>query len=209
VLDFPAEGYLITGAECPYPVTGCLPERVWTLRIGPVLIATVPGELFPEYLIGTPAGGEVEFQDPHARGPGAKYFPQADPDCADVSYDDCRDAVKIGECDCRYAHAAPYRLSQEDPPLAPLQPASNGDLLVLLGLTGDEVGYLVPEPDSVRLFVHNFEELFSIPRLLDVIEFASDTGDHYEEAVSVGPSAGTLTLKALFEARMHGPDGPE
>ena len=53
-----------------------------------------------------------EFADPSLRG--GVLFPWHDPDCAEVPWSACRNAVTVGDCDCRNHHGTPYALSYDD-----------------------------------------------------------------------------------------------
>lgn len=198
ILDYPEE-YLVTGEDCPLEaagqVTGCVPSRMWSLKLGPVHILTAPGELLPELWRGTPAGAEAEYQDASLRGPDSMYFGYTDPDCAGVPYEDCRITVQIGECDCLNAHAAPYLLSGE-PVAPPLISYIEEEFPILLGLTGEMTGYIIPEPDNTLLLTRPLEEMFSVPGVLDTLGFAENAKEHYEEAVSLGPAVATKLQQA-------------
>jgi len=190
VLDFP-EDHMVKSDECLKQATGevrgCLPSMMWSLRLGPVHVLTVPGELFPELWLGTPSGAVSEYEDASLRGPGSTYFGYTDPDCADVPYEECRTRVQIGECDCLNAHAAPYVLSFEDE-ASPLNDWIDAPFPVLLGLTGEMTGYIIPEPDTNIIIARPLDVMFHIPEVFETVEFASGAGEHYEETVSLGPS---------------------
>lgn len=194
LLDYPQE-HLVVGEDCPLEaageVTGCLPTRMWSLELGPVHLLTAPGELLPELWMGTPDGAEAEYEDASLRGPGSTWFGYTDPDCAGVPYEECRDAIEIGDCDCLNAHATPYVLSYDDPDAPPLKAFLGGQFPVLLGLTGEMTGYIVPEPDCTVLLSRPLEKMFSVPFVLDTITFAENAKEHYEESVSLGPALST------------------
>jgi hypothetical protein len=162
-------------AICPEAASGsplgCIPVRTFRLRIGPVGFTAVPGELLPELAHGFPSDPQwtTEAVDPSARGPGATYFPQHDPNCNDIVYADCQAEMSLGACDCTHAHAWPYTLSH-DPAQRPLLEAwddSPVSYRAIIGMADNYLSYIIPEPDfnaSVSLL--------------------TDDGDHYEDTVT-------------------------
>ncbi|MGM0577983.1 MAG: hypothetical protein ACQEXJ_19815 [Myxococcota bacterium] len=195
VLDYDEED-VVTGPLCPWQeageVTGCLPIDMWWLRLGDVELMTVPGELLPELALGLPDSEEVI--DAAARGPGAPLFPQHSEACDEVDWSACRDEISVGDCDCRRYHAAPYDLAFE--PHAPILSHLEAEHRLILGLSNEMGGYIIPAPDYLTVLVHPFEELLSLTRIMDVAEYLDTTMDHYEEAVSLGPTTATLVLEA-------------
>ncbi|RME22165.1 MAG: hypothetical protein D6798_16475 [Deltaproteobacteria bacterium] len=148
---------------------GCIETRTFRLQVGDLGFLAVPGELLPELAWGLPTDDPqwlAEVDDPTARGEGARYFPQHDPDCDDLDYEDCREARAIGDCDCLAVHAWPYRLSYDDavPPLLDLveQPHK-----AIIGMADNYLSYIIPEPDFNK-----------------EVSLLSDDGDHYEDTVS-------------------------
>ncbi|NOZ02582.1 MAG: hypothetical protein GXP54_11925 [Deltaproteobacteria bacterium] len=202
ILDFP-EDHMVKGKACPLEaegeVVGCLPSRMWFLRLGPVQVLTVPGELLPELWIGTPPGAKDEYADASLRGPGSTWFGYSDPACAKVPYEQCRTAIEVDGCDCLNAHAAPYRLSPDDPDAPPLASRLDAKYPVLLGLTGEMTGYIIPEPDNTLLLSRPLDEMFGLPGVLDTVAYGDDAGDHYEESVSLGPALATILQKAAAD----------
>jgi hypothetical protein len=159
-------------ALCPEAVgtsIACLPTHTLRAQVGPLGFVGVPGELLPELAWGLPAGDadwDAEVDDPAARGGGSVYFPQHDPDCNALEYSDCVDELSLGECDCLKVHAWPYELNP-DPAVPPMLDLLDTEYRAVLGMTGDYVSYIIPEPD--------FNTRASM---------LTDDGDHYEETVS-------------------------
>ena len=209
ILDYPQD-HLVVGEDCPQEaageVTGCLPTRMWSLELGTVHLLTAPGELLPELWMGTPPGAAAEYEDASLRGPDSTWFGYTDPDCAGVPYEDCRDTIEIGDCDCLNAHAAPYVLSYAEPDAPPLKTFLNAEFPVLLGLTGEMTGYIIPEPDCTLLLSRPMEEMFAVPFILDTITFAEGAKEHYEESVSLGPALSTRLQDAAD--RLFAPRNP-
>ncbi len=148
---------------------GCIETRTFRLQLGDLGFVAVPGELLPEVGWGLPTDDPqwlLEADDPTARGAGARYFPQHDPDCNGMDYEDCRETSAIGDCDCLAVHAWPYRISYDDsvPPLLDLvdQPHK-----AVIGMADNYLSYIIPEPDFNK-----------------DVSLLSDDGDHYEDTVS-------------------------
>ncbi len=198
IFDFPGS-WIVTDERCPGietpRVTSCLPVMIWIVRIGPLHLLTVPGELFPELSIGLPPEAMAEAADATLRGEGAVFFRQHDRACDEVDWARCRDAVMVDDCDCRLYHATPYELSAEEDG-APLLSYLDGPYRIALGLGGDMLGYIMPESDFLTLVTRPMNRLLS-PGILDVVEYASDPRDHYEELVSLGPSMAPLIERAV------------
>jgi hypothetical protein len=198
IFDFPA-WWLVTDERCPQVtaanVPGCLPTRLWIVRIGPLEILTVPGELTPELSVGMPPDSAPEAHDETMRGPGALYFPQHHRACDGVAWSRCRNAVRVGDCDCRRFHAVPYDLGTTDT-AAPLFSYLDGPHRIILGLAGDMVGYILPADDFLRVLTRPMNQMVSFG-LMDAAEYISNPADHYEELVSVGPSMALLIQAAV------------
>jgi len=140
--------------------------------MGPIGMLAVPGELLPEMAWGFPDHPDWanEAADASARGPDSTFFPQHPIECNAVSFaDECSEAMSAEDCDCTKLHAVPYRLS-DDPTVTPMLDAVDTPYKAVLGMSGDYLSYIVPEPDF-----HTGVSLFT------------DDGDHYEDTVS--PSA--------------------
>jgi len=159
-------------ALCPEAVGTsivCLPTRTLRAQVGPLGFVGVPGELLPELAWGPPAGDadwDAEVDDPAARGDGSVYFPQHDPDCNALEYVDCVDELSVGDCNCLKVHAWPYQLNH-DPSVPPLLDLLDTEYRAVLGMTGDYLSYIIPEPDfNTR------------------VSLLTDHGDHYEDIVS-------------------------
>ncbi|MCB9682132.1 MAG: hypothetical protein H6733_11765 [Alphaproteobacteria bacterium] len=160
---------------------GCLPFRVFRVQLGPVGFASAPGELLPELSWGLPTDDPqwvTEAADPTARGPGSRYFPQHDPDCDDVPFDDCREAFTVGDCDCLSLHAWPYVLSDDDPALHPVLDDLDTPYKAAISMTSTYLSYILPEP-SVN----------------HAVSLLTDDGDHYEDTVTPAWDFGTLYLQ--------------
>ncbi len=164
---------------------GCL--QTWTYRaeLGPIGLVGVPGELLPELAWGFPDHPDwpVEQADPTARGPASTFFPQHDSDCDALDFEaDCSETVgEVGACDCLAVHAWPYELAPT--PTAPLLDAVDTEYKAVLGMLGDYLSYIVPEPD----FNH-------------AVSLFTDDGDHYEDTVS--PSSVFATRVQEAQARI-------
>jgi hypothetical protein len=172
LFDMGVDQAITDPAVCPevHPpdVLGCFEAHVFRLQLGQVGWLSVPGELLPELAWGLPTDDPqwvTESADPSARGPESTYFPQHDPDCDAVPYEDCRTTLAIGDCDCLHVHAVPYRLSDQD--RQPILDHLPTKYRAILGMTDSYFSYIIPEPDfntAVSLF--------------------TDDGDHYEDTVS-------------------------
>jgi hypothetical protein len=199
VLDFDPD-WLVTGPECPGAqageVRGCLPSRIWALRIGDAALVTAPGEMFPESWRGPMTGADAEHESAGERGPDSTFFTYSDPACADVPYESCRWAITAGDCDCLRAHAAPYAVLPGGDPEVPLRDLLGARHPMLLGMAGNMTGYLIPEQDYYLIPTRPVEEMFAFPYIMDTIEYLSDLKEHYEETVSIGPAAATMSLLA-------------
>ncbi len=168
---------------------GCLPQWVYHVRLGPIELVSAPGEVFPELFWGLPeddARWVAERSDASKRGADrGVYFPHHPPACdAQPWAKACGEEKKLGDCDCMEMHALPYRISDAaDPrPAAALLAAK---YKFLIGNGGDHLGYIVPEPDCHR----------------GASQLSGDSGDHYEETVSLSFQMATLwraTLESLL-----------
>ncbi len=194
LLDTP-ESYVVQDASCPGwgdpDLFGCVPTGVWRVELGPVTLATVPGELFPELFDGVP--DEPAMTDASLRA-GDRRWVQSDPDCAGVDFGtQCRDRATLnvndcdgsggicdGVCDCTQHHATPYTVGPADEaPIADLLP---GRFKAPVGIVNGYCGYVVPDPD--------FSTYVSV---------VTDNGDHYEETNSCSRSFATLVLDAYAD----------
>jgi hypothetical protein len=177
LLDTPVE-YVVQDDSCPgwgdNDLFGCVPTGVWQVELGPVTFGSIPGELMPELFWGVP--DEPAMADARLRA-GDRRWVQADPDCADVPYEDCRDRAAVNDCDCVQHHAVPY-VPREDggAAIADLLP---GTFKAPIGIANGYCGYVVPDPDF-STYVSVFTE----------------NGDHYEETNSCSRSLAPI----LFEA---------
>jgi hypothetical protein len=150
--------------------TGCIPTRTSRIQVGSLGLVSVPGELLPEVAWGFPADDpqwDAEVGTPAARGPGATYFPQSDPDCVDIPYETCRSTQAIGDCDCLSVHASPYVFAL-DPAVRPLLDGLDTPYKAALSMTDNYMSYIVPEPD--------FNTAVNL--------LSANDGDHYEDTVS-------------------------
>ena len=155
---------------------------MFRLELGPVGFLSVPGELLPELAWGFPTDDPrwaAEVADSTARGPGATYFSQQDPDCAALDgYEACREELEVDDCDCLTLHAWPYRLSEDDD-LGPMIELLDTEYRAMIGMSDSYYGYIIPEPDFNRA-----TSLFT------------DDGDHYEDTVSGASVFGDRVLEA-------------
>lgn len=201
VLDFPQD-WLVTDARCPLAgtprVPGCLRDRLWALRIGALHVLTVPGELVPELAVGLPAEAAAEVAAAPPRGPDGRWFRQHDEDCDAVPWGQCRDEVAVGDCDCRRYHATPYALGPDAAAAPPLLDHLDGEHRIILGLAGEMGGYILPPDDYLRIPTRPLSAIVSLG-IADFVEYAQDTGDHYEESVSVGPSMASEIQRVATE----------
>lgn len=193
IFDIGYEGAITDLARCPEAasedVLGCFETAVFRAEIGRSIgWLSVPGELLPELSWGLPEEDPLwgpESEDPAQRGPAARYFPQHDADCLTAidSYEDCRDSLSVGDCDCLSVHAWPYRLS-EDPGHRPLLELLDTEHRAIIGMTDSYFSYIIPEPDFNR-----------------AVSLFTDDGDHYEDTVSASTIFGDRVLEA--HARLH------
>jgi hypothetical protein len=161
---------------------GCLASRTFRIQVGPVGLITAPGEILPELAWGLPTGDAswtAEVSDPAARGAGARYFPQHDPDCNTLSYDDCSGQLSVGDCDCLSVHAWPYTISY-DPTVPPLLDLLDTQYKAALSMVDSYLSYIIPEPD----FNHQVSLL------------SDEDGDHYEDTVCPSPLFATYWQEA-------------
>ncbi len=175
IFDMDIANAITDPAECPEAglpdVLGCFEAHTFRLQLGQLGIVTVLGELLPELAWGFPEDDPrwlAEVDDPYARGAGAAYFPQHDPDCLGTvtAYDACTTELEIGDCDCKSLHAWPYTLSP-DPDQAPLLDALDTEYRTVIGMADSYFSYIIPEPDfNTR------------------VSLLTDDGDHYEDTVS-------------------------
>ncbi len=172
IFDLGLEDAITDPALCPEAADsdmGCLETTTWRMQLGPVGFIGVPGELLPELAWGFPDDPQwvLESSDPSARGAGARYFPQHDPDCNDLDYEACKVTDSIDECDCLEVHAWPYELSY-DPDTPPLLDLLDTEYRAIIGMNDNYLSYIIPEPDFNT----------------DVSLFSPSDGDHYEDTVS-------------------------
>jgi hypothetical protein len=170
---------------------GCVQTRTSRVQLGPIGFTAVPGELLPELAWGFPEDDPrwtAEVGDPLARGAAAMatYFPQHDPNCNDVDYTECQQAMTLGDCDCRQIHVWPYTLSF-DTAQRPLLDAWDGSdgirYRAMIGMADDYLSYIVPEPDFNR-----------------AVNLLDEDGDHYEDTVS--PAHGFATRVQQAQQRI-------
>jgi hypothetical protein len=180
-----------------------LTTEVAVINFGPVQMVTVPGEAFPEWFIGGYDGSHTgpkqdlidgwhnkEHGTPMTCSDDAACKYTGDPECEDLTLTEDRICSKTNCC----CLAGMCRSRDYNPPsldLAPkgpyLRDAMTRDHRWILGLTPDELGYIVPSYD------------FLLDERQPYIEDAP--GDHYEETNSVGPQIGTVVeenLRALL-----------
>ena len=191
LLDTPPED-VVQDSSCPGwgepEVFGCVPTGVWRVELGPVTLATVPGELFPELFDGVP--DEPAMVDARLR-PDDRRWVQADPDCGEVDFGtQCRDRETLlvpdcdgdgaacdGVCVCTQHHATPYTVGPSgERPIAELLP---GRFKATVGIVNGYCGYVVPDPD--------FSTYVSV---------LTDNGDHYEETNACTRSFAGMVLGA-------------
>jgi len=147
---------------------GCIETRTAQVQLGDLGFVAVPGELLPELAWGFPDdpawAAEAEGT---TRGAGSTWFPQHPAACDGVDFDDCRDRITVGDCDCLAMHATPYVLS-EIPTVGPLLEALPTRHRAVLGMADNYLSYIIPRPD-----VHRSVSLLS-----------DRDGDHYEDTVT-------------------------
>ncbi len=185
IFDMGIDDALQDLARCPEIATGilgCFELNTFRVQLGQLGLISVPGELLPELAWGLPddEAWRAEADDPFARGEGATYFPQHDPDClAPVTeYATCAAAISLDDCDCTSLHAWPYAISP-DPAHVPLLDHLDTEYRAILGMTDSYLSYIIPEDDfntEVSLF--------------------TDDGDHYEDTVSPARTFATRLLEA-------------
>ena len=145
------------------------------LQIGPLTFATVPGEIFPEFFVGG-FTEEGSFSTP-VRGDHERMECMDDllPPGEDDSLDDATHRCLISP-----THPNPPDLSQA-PDTGFLKELLPGELIFVVGLGNDELGYIPPDYDY---------------QLHDGAPYVAEApGDHYEETNSVGPHiAGDVLL---------------
>ncbi len=178
MLDTPNE-YVIRDSSCPGYGTdnslfGCVPAAIWEVTLGPSVLGSAPGELMPELFYGVP--DEPAMQDASLR-PTDKRWVQASDACATTDYADCVDTYQVGDCDCLYHHATPYRISDDG--TGSIESMLPGTYKVPLGITNAYCGYIVPEPDF-----NTYVSVFT------------DNGDHYEETNSCSKDFATIIQDA-------------
>ncbi len=171
---------------------GCVEDQVWRVTLGPAQFLTFPGELLPEVFWGTPDDDPLwtaESENPGLRGSerGSRYFPQHDPACDAVSYEDCQDHLTQGDCDCLHIHDSPYSWSEspgsvDEDGTPPLVDLTTGTFVFPMSMAGDYLSYIIPDND--------FNHAVSL--------LSDNDGDHYEETVSASPTfASTLQAAHL------------
>ncbi len=186
IFDLKIEDAVVDNERCPEKLAGltnlgCIPARTLRLQLGPIGFTTAPGELVPELARGFPddAVWSSESGDVTARGPGSTYFPQHDPDCNTLGFEECSQTDSdIGECDCLKYHVVPYVISP-NPGDAPLLDAWDTEYTAIIGMADTYLSYILPEPD----FNHQ-------------VSLFSDDGDHYEDTVSPSEFFGSKLLEA-------------
>ncbi len=170
---------LLQDSSCPgYGVNpdvyACVPTGIWMVELGPVTLATFPGELLPELFWGVPdepamADASLRVADPR--------WDEHDADCDDVPWEQCIGAEAVGDCDCLYYHAEPYVITDDGTP--PIDQMLPGTYRAAVGITNGYCGYIVPGPDF-NTFVSQL----------------TNDGDHYEETNSCTPAFAPLVLDA-------------
>jgi hypothetical protein len=173
---------LIQDSSCPGygsnpDVYACVPTGIWMVELGPVTLATFPGELLPELFWGVP--DEPSMADASLRSSDRRWD-EHDADCDDVPFEDCRAAESVGDCDCLHYHAEPYQISDDGTP--PIDQMLPGRYRAAVGITNGYCGYIVPGPDFNRY-----------------VSQLTDDGDHYEETNSCTPSFAPLVQQAYQE----------
>ncbi|MCO4771262.1 MAG: hypothetical protein KDA24_14610 [Deltaproteobacteria bacterium] len=189
IFDLGFEDAVVEPRLCPeidnVAPSGCIESRTFRVRMGPLGLITVPGELLPELFWGLPTGDPqwvTESADPEARGAGSRYFPQHDGDCDEIDYSECTDRPNLLDCDCLAIHAWPYTLSPDlqTPPMKDLLDPMVTPYRAAVGMVDNYLGYIIPEPD----FNTN-------------VSLVSDRdGDHYEDTVSPAQNFATRLQEA-------------
>ena len=172
---------LLQDASCPGygtdpDVFACVPAGIWLVQLGPVTLATFPGELLPELFWGVP--DEPSMSDASLRT-GDPRWDEHDADCDGVAFADCKGAETVGDCDCLHYHAEPYTISDAGAP--PLDQILPGTYRAAVGITNGYCGYIVPFPDF-NTWVSQLTE----------------DGDHYEETNSCTPQFAPLVQEAYL-----------
>lgn len=179
------------GPDCPEVATegvvGCMASSQWLWRLGPAAFLTGPGEVFPEWWHGRPADAGDEWDVQGLRGPESKYFPRATAACADVSWQECRETISVGACQCLTMHAAPYP-DPAVPPVAIVGALPGVTFPRVLGVTGDMTGYMVPPEDWTRIPLRPIEDMFGLGYVMETVAFLQGMREHYEESVALGPA---------------------
>lgn len=135
----------------------CIPTHLYYLTFGPASFLSVPGEILPELVVPPPADFDGAAPRPN------KYF------------------VQHRQDNPLYQHLSPFVM----PP--PLLGMMGGAFRFILGLTDNEIGYILPEEDFNR----------------KVEALDKEKGDHYEETNSLGPRTAPF-LFAAFEKLTRG-----
>ena len=172
LFDLGLEDAITDTSICPRAAEsglGCLENRTFRLRMGPIGFVTVPGELLPELAWGVPDHPDwaAEALDPTQRGPGSTFFEQHDHACDAYTYNDCQGREAFRDCDCLAVHAWPYRLSDALSDTTLLEPLDT-EYRAILGMADNYLSYIIPAPD----FNHR------------VTLLSDEDGDHYEDTVS-------------------------
>lgn len=173
IFDIDLRSAIRDPVECPDgDRLGCLPTRAFRIRMGPVELLTAPGEILPEVVWGLPEAHpawSAERDDPSTRDATATFFVQHDAACDTLmSYEECQDVLRVGECDCLRVHAFPYRIS-DDPSVPPLLDLSDAPFRAAMSMVDDYFSYVIPYPDMNR----------------QVSLLSDDDGDHFEDTVTI------------------------
>lgn len=155
-----------------------LETEAWTLDVGPMSFTGVPGELFPEVAIGGYDGSKTlgytfinpDFCPPQSACDMRNNCPSTKPEggWTDCGCEACRLCTPP---DVAHAPAGPY-----------LKERMPGQFRMMVGLSNDEIGYLVPP--------HHF-------KLSEFDPYLCEAKDHYEETNSVGPDAVPEVVEAV------------
>ena len=152
------------------------------IQLGPITFATVPGEIFPEVIV----GGFTEEGSVSAPVRGDHEGMSC---MEDLLPPEAEDPVEQATHRCLISptHANPPDLSRA-PNSGFLKEVLPGEIIMIVGLGNDELGYLVPDYDY---------------QLHEGAPYVAEAeGDHYEETNSLGPHvmADVLeNLKLLWE----------